>query len=148
MESTYFIDKKSLSLIKFFKTYNVIIAILNAIAIIILCFMITTQKEESKSYLKPKYDSYSEKTYYQEDTETDEKTDTKDPDAIKAVKIFSSLIFGTLYCILTFMIIELLIKHFSNVAESKGIQFEMFKQTEEYGYYVKHLEETKKQLEQ
>ena len=43
MESTYFIDKKSLSLIKFFKTYNVIIAILNAIAIIILCFMIATQ---------------------------------------------------------------------------------------------------------
>ena len=46
------------------------------------------------------------------------------------------------------MVIELLIKHFSNVAESKGIQFEMFKQTEEYGYYVKYLEETKKQLEQ
>ncbi|HCN73875.1 hypothetical protein ACWN83_09020 [Pseudolactococcus plantarum] len=141
MESTYFIDKKSLSLIKFFKTYNVIIAVLNAIAIIFICFMIATHKSEPVKSTKADDTTSYYSTYDGDDSQTEKTENQKNGE--KAAIIFLTIFLGAGYTILIFMGTEMIIKHFSNVAENKGIQFEMFKQTEEYGYYVKHLEETK-----
>ena len=70
MESTYFIDKKSLSLIKFFKTYNVIIAVLNAIAIIFICFMIATHKSEPVKSTKADDTTSYYSTYDGDDSQT------------------------------------------------------------------------------
>lgn len=141
MESTYFIDKKSLNLIKFFKIFNIVLAVCNILIVLLICFSIGTQKYES-SKTKKIEDSTSYYSTFDADESEDEKRESQ-YNSQKTMEVLLILVCGIGYSTLMFMGIELITKHFSNVAESKGLQFEMFKQTEEYSYYIQHLEENK-----
>lgn len=139
MEDNFFIDKQSGRIIKFFKAFNIGLLIANAITVIAFCFIVGSQAsipvEPNKTEDIP---ALFESSDYDDEGASNNKNDSQ-----KFVVIILILLLGTGYSLLIFMGIEMAVKHFSNVSISKGLQFEMFKQTEEYGYYIKHLEDEK-----
>ena len=139
MEDNFFIDKQSGRIIKFFKAFNIVLLIANAITVIAFCFIVGSQ---DSSPVEPNetedIPALFESSDYDDEGDYNNKNDSQ-----KSVVIILVLLVGIGYSLLIFMAIEMAVKHFSNVSISKGIQFEMFKQTEEYDYYIKHLEDEK-----
>ncbi|CAM3168380.1 hypothetical protein HZR21_08485 [Lactococcus laudensis] len=132
MESIEFIDEESKKLVRFWDKFNVIYTIFSISIIIIGFLVVATAKNEISDYeaakiaLKSDYYSASDDV---DDVEYSDIMEAKNEhvDGLKWSIAFSILIIGSGYVLLQYKGIQLLVKHFANVAETKGLQNEIYK---------------------